>query len=370
MRRILQYIGSLDRGGAQSAVMNLYGEIDRAEWQFDFVTHDEGIGEFEPKVKALGARVYHLPSFEKIGPTRFADMWKTFLSEHSEWHVLHSHMRSTAALVVPIAKRAGMATIVHSHSTHNDGGAKMIVKALLQYPIRFQADFLVGCSSEAGRWLFGKRAFKSNRYVYLPNAIDLDRYCFDEEKRAAMRAELGIGDRLVFGHVGRLHESKNHDFLIEVFSGLRERFPSSVLLLVGDGPLRAHIEELIEEGGLGGSVLMLGDRPDVPNLLQAMDAFLFPSRWEGLPVSVVEALACGLPCYISDTITHDVDICEDVRRLSIGDASAWVGSVVPKGRIDGRKAIKAAGFDIHDSARTLLGLYERAERLAEGRRRR
>ena len=113
---------------------------------------------------------------------------------------------------------------------------------------------------------------------------------------------------------------------------------------------------------------MLGDRNDVSDLLQAMDAFLFPSRWEGLPVSVVEALASGLPCFISDTITHDVDICDDVVRLPIGDASAWVEAVQPKSRVDDMKEIKAAGFDIHDSAKTLMGLYGKAERLAEGRR--
>ena len=370
MRRILQYIGSLDRGGAQSAIMNLYGEIDRGEWQFDFVTHDARPGELEQKVKELGGQVYHLPSLEEAGPFGFVAGWRRFLTKHDEWRVLHSHMRSTASLVLPAAKKAGMATIVHSHSTRNDGNAKVLVKAALQLPIRYQADFLVGCSSEAGRWLFGKRAFESDRYVYLPNAIDLGRYRFDEEKRAAMRSMLGIGDGLVFGHVGRLHESKNHDFLIEVFEGLRKRFPGSVLLLVGDGPLHAHIEGLIEKKGLADSVLMLGDRSDVPDLLQVMDAFLFPSRWEGLPVSVVEALASGLPCYISDTVTHDVDICNDVRRLPIDDVNAWVEAVNPKGRLDDGKAIRIAGFDIHDSVRTLVGLYEKAERLSERRRRR
>lgn len=368
MRRILEYIGSLDRGGAQSAILNLYDEIERGEWQFDFVTHDERPGELEGRVEELGGRVYRLPSLEAAGLSRFVEGWKELFAGHREWRVLHSHMRSTASIVVPIAKRAGMATIVHSHSTRNDGGAKALVKAALQCPVRFQADFFVGCSSEAGRWLFGKRAFESDRYVYLPNAIDLDLYRFDESRRAAVRAELGVGDALVFGHVGRLHESKNHDFLIEVFAGLREKFPGAVLLLVGEGPMRAHIEGLIEEKGLGNSVRMLGDRNDVPDLLQAMDAFLFPSRWEGLPVSVVEALASGLPCFISDTITHDVDICGDVRRLSIDDVCAWVRAVDPKGRVDDTKEIKAAGFDIHDSAKTLMGLYEKAERLAEGRR--
>ena len=370
MRRILQYIGSLDRGGAQSAIMNLYDEIDRGEWQFDFVTHDARSGELELKVKELGGRVYHLPALEEAGPSGFVSGWRRFLSEHDEWQVLHSHMRSTSALVLPFAKKEGMSTIVHSHSTRNDGGAKALVKAALQYPVRFQADFFVGCSSEAGRWLFGKRAFESDRYLYLPNAIDLSRYCFNESRRAAARARLGIEDKIVFGHVGRLHESKNHEFLLEVFEGLRQRFPNSILLLVGDGPLHGHIESMVEEKGLGDSVLMLGDRSDVPDLLQAMDTLLFPSKWEGMPVSVVEALASGLPCYISETITHDVDICDDVKRLPTDDPDVWVDAVNPEGRVNDAKEIKAAGFDIHDSAKSLVKLYEKAERLAKERKRR
>lgn len=367
--RILQYIGSLDRGGAQSAVMNLYSEINREKWQFDFVTHDSHHGTLERTVHGMGGRVYHLPGIEETGVSEFVVGWKRFLAKHGEWQVLHSHMRSTASLVLPVARKAGMATIVHSHSTRNNGGVKILVKAALQFPIRFQADFFVGCSSEAGRWLFGKRAFESDRYVYLPNAIDLNRYCFDGERRSRIRNELGVGDAFVFGHVGRLHEAKNHDFLIEVFARLREKFPGSVLLLVGDGPLRSHVDALIEERSLGDSVLMLGDRSDVPDLLQAMDAFLFPSKWEGLPVSVVEALASGLPCYISDTITHDVDICDDVVRLPIDEVSTWVEAVNPKDRVDDIDKIKTAGFDICDSAKTLMRLYEKAECLAEERKR-
>lgn len=369
MSRILQYIGSLDRGGSQSAVLNLYSEIDRSEWQFDFVTHDKRSGELEDKVEGMGGRVYHLPSLETVGPLRFVEKWKELLAEHVEWRVLHSHMRSTASLVLPVAKKAGMATIAHSHSTRNDGGAKALVKAVLQRPIRYQADFLVGCSSEAGKWLFGKRAFESDRYLYLPNAIDLNRYRFDEGRRSAVRAQFGMGDEIVFGHVGRMHEAKNHEFLIEVFDGLRKKFPNSALLLVGDGPLRGRIEGMVEEKGLSDAVRMLGDRSDVPDLLQAMDVFLFPSRWEGLPVSVIEALASGLPCYISDTITHDVDICDDVKRLPIDDANAWVEAIDPKGRVDDREEIKTAGFDIRDSAKSLVELYRRSERLTEERKR-
>lgn len=368
MRRVLQYIGSLDRGGAQSAILNLYKEIDRNEWQFDFVTHDKACGDLEPLVCSYGGRVFHLPSLESAGLFKFVSNWSSFFSDHDEWRVLHSHMRSTASLVVPVAKKAGLATIVHSHSTRNDGGIKTVVKAALQYPIRFESDYFVGCSSEAGRWLFGERAFNSDRYLYLPNAIDIDRYAFDENMRSSLRGQLELDGKLVFGHVGRLHESKNHGFLIQVFKELKKKYPNSILLLVGDGPLHGQIECTIKAEGLTDSVVLLGNRSDVPELLQAMDAFVFPSKWEGLPVSVVEALASGLPCYISDTLTHDVDICNEVTRLPIDDPRLWADSITIPFRIDAKRDIEAAGFDIHDSARKLVDLYEKADRLANERK--
>lgn len=368
MRRVLQYIGSLNRGGAQSAILNLYREIDRREWQFDFVDHDSSAGELDDEIRAMGGHIYHLPALEETGPFHFVSNWKSFFSSHYEWNVIHSHMRTTASFMLPVAKSAGLATIVHSHSTRNDGGIKAAFKDMLQYPIRFESDFFVGCSSEAGRWLFGERAFNSDRYLYLPNAIDIDKYAFDENIRSRLRGQLGLDGKLVFGHVGRLHESKNHGFLINVFKELKKKYPNSILLLVGDGPLHGQIECTIEAEGLTDSVVLLGNRSDVPELLQAMDAFVFPSKWEGLPVSVVEALASGLPCYISDTLTHDVDICNAVTRLPIDNPGLWADSISLPCRINARHDIESAGFDIHGSARKLLDLYERAERLASERK--
>lgn len=370
MHRVLQYIGSLNRGGAQSAILNLYHEIDRREWQFDFVDHDFHSGELDEEIKSMGGCIYHLPSLEDAGPYHFVSNWKSFLSLHDEWNVIHSHMRTTASLMLPVAKNAGLATIVHSHSTRNDGGIKAAFKDVLQYPIRFESDFFVACSSEAGRWLFGERAFNSDQYLYLPNAIDVDKYAFNEGKRSSLRSQLGLVGKLVLGHVGRLHESKNHEFLIDVFGEFKKRCPNSVLLLVGGGPLRQQIENLIASKGLTDSVLLLGNRSDVPELLQVMDVFVFPSKWEGLPVSVVEALASGLPCYISDTLTHDVDICEAVIRLPIDDPKLWADSISLSGRVDAKHYIEASGFDIHNSARKLLELYRKADSLANERKRR
>lgn len=360
MNRVIQYIGSLDRGGAQSAIMNLYRRVDRKKWQFDFVTHDEHEGELEHEVSSLGARVFRIPKLQDAGYHAFRDNWIKLLSAHPEWQILHSHMRSTASLVIPVAKTNGLATIVSSHSTSNGRGAKAFIKMLLQIPIRKEADFLIGCSREAGEWLFGRKACQSNSYLYLPNAIDIGVYRYDAGLRQKIRSELGLGNSLVFGHVGRLHESKNHVFLLRVFEGLLRKYPHAKLLLVGEGPLRNDIEEQIDALGIRYAVCMLGNRSDVPALLQAMDVFLFPSKWEGLPVSVVEALCAGLPCYVSDSITHDIDIHESIVRLSIDDPEKWVDAISNISRVDATEAIRDHGFDINDSVRALTAMYQNA----------
>ena len=368
MERILQYIGSLDSGGAQSAIMSLYETLDRQRYQLDFITHQRGETDMGRAITALGGRTFYIEPFTGGNLRSFRRSWASFFERHPEYGVIHSHMRSTASLVVPIAKKAALATIVHAHSMSNGSGAVAAVKDMLRLPIRKQADFLVACSSEAGRWLFGEKACREDRYLYLPNAIDLRCYSFNEGWREEVQAGLGLSGRLVFGHVGRMHESKNHMFLLEVFARLRGRWPGSALLLVGDGPLCADVERRAIELGLGDDVLFLGNRPDVPALLSAMDVFLFPSKWEGLPVSVVEALASGLPCYVSDAVTHDVDICDAVHRLPIADPSVWAERVRPEGRANHAGAIKAHGFAIEDSAALLEELYSRAVNLAASRK--
>ena len=260
---------------------------------------------------------------------------------------------------------------MHSHSTSNGTGASATIKNLLQYPVRFETDYLISCSHEAGEWLFGKKACQSDRYLYLPNAINLDTYRFDASRRERYRRELGLNGCTVFGHVGRLNTAKNHRFLIEAFALIHQRNESAKLLLVGDGELREEISGLIRDAGLSGCVLMLGDRSDVPSLLQAMDVFLFPSLWEGLPVTVVEALASGLPCYVSDAITHDIDICDEVVRLPIDDVGVWadkVGGIVRPGRVDAIEDVRRSGFDITSSVRTLTSVYEDALRIAGKRK--
>ena len=190
--------------------------------------------------------------------------------------------------------------------------------------------------------------------------MDVEKFRYNEATRRQYRQQLGIENKLVVGHVGRFHEAKNHSFLLESFARLQERKPDSVLLLVGDGELRGEIERKIAELGIGASVILTGNRSDVAELMQAMDLLAFPSKWEGLPVTVVEAQAAGLPCLISDKITHDVDLSPLVRRLPIDSPEVWARATAePAARQDVRKNIAAAGFDIGESVQRLSGLYNK-----------
>lgn len=358
--RVLHILNAMNRGGAESMVMNLYRAVDRSIIQFDFIVHSEKKGEFNDEIEQLGGKIYVCPKFKGHNIFQYKLWWETFFREHKEYRILHSHIRSCASLYIPVAKKHGLKTIIHSHSTSNGKGFKSLAKKILQYPLRYQADYLVACSKEAGEWLFGKAYLRRGKYMIIPNAVDVKKFSLNENVRNDYRKQLGVEGKIVFGNVGRFHESKNHMFLLDVFSEIHRRNGNTVLMLVGDGYLRSVIENRIHQLGLDNSVILTGTRSDVPNLMQAMDVFLFPSLWEGLPVTLVEAQAAGLPCLVSDRITTDADISNLIHRLSIDDVSKWADlALSPLVRHDVSKEIKASGFDIKDSAKFLTTFYQK-----------
>lgn len=365
MIRVLHMIASLDVGGSQTMMMNIYRNIDREKLQFDFVIDHPAETYFAPEIEALGGRVYTLAGFHGTNAGEIKRDWNNFFYTHPEYRVLHSHSRSYASLYLPVAKRHGLKTIIHSHSTSAGSGLKGAVKTVLQLPLREQADILMACSRGAGEWLYGKRACKSERFVLLPNGIDMTRFAPDPELRVRYRRELGLEGRWVIGHVGRFYDMKNHSFLLDAFQKVHEREPDAVLLLVGVGPLQQAAAEKAVALGVADQVIMTGNRDDVPALLGAMDVFAFPSLWEGLPVTVVEAQAAGLPCVLSDAVTREVDVSPLVEYLPLGDPDRWADALLRRRpRLDVSKAIRAAGFDIRDSAARLAALYTRLDREA------
>ena len=359
MVRILHVLGGLARGGAETMVMNLYRVIDRSKIQFDFVIHTDAQQAYYKEIISLGGRIYNFPNFKGWNFREMRRRWDRFFSEHPEYKILHSHVRSYASLYIPIAKKHGLRTIIHSHSTNEGKGISRFIKRIMEHPLRHQADYLMACSSEAGKWLYGAKACRKNNYIFLPNAIDTEKYRFSKKTADAYRETLGLQNKFVLGHVGRFHEAKNHKFLLEIFEKVLERRSDAMLLIVGDGELRKEIELKIQELGIKNQVVLTGSREDVPKLLQAMDVFVFPSRWEGLPMTVVEAQAAGLPCLISDKITTDVDISALVKRLPIDDSDKWCEAILETDikKMNVIPEIKKAGFDVKDTAKQLTDLY-------------
>lgn len=361
--RILQVLGGLEAGGAETFVMNLYRTTNREKVQFDFVKHVESNGIFEDEITKLGGRIYRCPKYNGKNYFAYCKWWNDFFKEHPEYHVIHGHVRSTASIYLKIAKKYGLITIAHSHNTSNGKGLSGVGKDMMQLPIRYIADYLFACSDKAGIWLYGEKATMQSNYRMIPNGVNLERFAFDEAKRTKMRKQLGINEyEFVIGHIGRFTEQKNHKYLLEIFSIYHKKDPASKLLMLGDGELREAIETQCRDLNIFDSVKMLGVHSNIENYYQVMDVFVFPSLWEGLPVTLVEAQANGLPCLVSDVITQNVALTGLIQYIPLGETKKWEQSILESKSIgrgvlseDDQKGLNA--FDIREVSRKIQKFY-------------
>lgn len=361
--RILQVFGALNRGGAETMIMNIYGNMDTSQIQFDFIIHTKEKCDFTDEIVKLGGKIYSVPAYRGLNHFAYKKAWKDFFHRHPEYKIVHGHMRSTASIYMSIAKKYGRKTIAHSHSTASRGNRlERLVKNLMQIPIRYIADYLFACSNEAGKWLFGKRSLGKDNYRVIKNAIETEKYVFNEAIRNEIRKKIGVEHKFVVGHVGSFTYPKNHSFLIDVFYQIQIKKKDSVLLLVGDGQLRRDIEIKIERLGIKDKVILTGVVPNVNDYMQAMDFFLFPSLWEGLPVTVIEAQASGLTCAISDRITQEVNITPFIQTISLDEtAEVWADKIIlsKEGhRFKANDIIIKSGFDVRNSMEELTAFYE------------
>lgn len=352
--RILHIVTYMGRGGLETMLMNYYRAIDRTKVQFDFLTHRDFRADYDDEIEALGGKIYRLPTLNPFSKAYLGALDR-FFGEHPEYRIVHSHLDCMSAIPLKAAKKHGVPVrIAHSHSSRQDRDLKYPLKLLFKRGIPHQATQLFACGREAGRWMFGTDDFR-----VLNNAIDAGRYACDPQVRSAVRSELGIpADALVAGHVGRFMAPKNHSFLLRIFAELPE---TAMLLLVGDGELRQENEQLAEELGIRDRVIFAGLRSDVERMLQAMDVFVFPSLYEGLPLSIVEAQAAGLPCLISDKVPIECKKTDLVTQLPLDDTPAkWAEAVLSATELprqDTLAQIRDAGFDICANAEWLQNYY-------------
>lgn len=360
MIRVLQVLDGLGIGGAETMIMNIYRAVDKNKVQFDFIIHESELQHFENEAKSYGSIIYRFPSPRENNIFYIKKYWNVFFEKHPEYRILHSHIRSFATIFIPVAKKHGVVTIVHSHSTSNGNNFVGILKNIMQFPLRFQADYLFACSIASGIWLFGKKSIEKSNFYIIKNAVDASKYQFNKETRLKYRKNLGVENCRTYIHIGRFHESKNHEFLIKIFAEWIKNHPNDKLLLVGDGELKDKIVSEIYSLNLNNNIIALGARIDIANLLQAADCFIFPSKWEGLPVSVIEAQASGIPCLISDKITNEVFITQQAIAVPIDNGiKPWIEKMekIDYSRADTTEQIVSSGFDIWEMVSWLQNFY-------------
>lgn len=304
--RILQVVVNMNRGGAETLIMNLYRNMDRSKIQFDFLTCKAG--NFDEEIRNMGGIIHRIPYITDVGHFRYIRALNNFFSAHPEYQIVHAHMDKMSGFVLREAKQARVPIrISHSHNTQSEGG--FAAKSYKWYSGRFilrDASHFFACSKKAAEWLYGDSA---ERAVILKNGIDFRKFRFSADLKNEAREELKLGrDSFVIGHVGRFCRQKNHSILLDIFSEIDRLKSNSFLVLVGDGPLKANIEKKAKQLGLSDKVKFLGVRNDIHRLLSSFDAMMFPSLHEGLPVTLIEAQSAGLPCMISDVITEEVDL--------------------------------------------------------------
>ncbi len=362
--RVLHVLGGLGVGGAECRIIDLYRNMDRDRIQFDFLVHyspektgkksptsDELMAVREPdyfdsSVYKLGGRIFCIPKFTGNNIIEYKAAIKKFFKEHeNEWKVVQGHMTSTAAIYLPIARKAGVPIcIAHARSAGVDKGVKGLATRFFRTPLHREGttDYNFACSKEAGISVFGEKLVNEGSVRIIPNAIDLKHFTYNIEKRCQIREELDVSNALVIGHVGSFRYAKNHEFLLRVFAemcrlldndynnqysiihGMRVR-----LLMLGKGPLMDEMKKLAERLHIYDRCIFAGNKSNASDYYQAMDYFCFPSRYEGLPGSVIEAQAAGLQCLVSDSVTPEVNVTELVSMMSIeSEAIDWARKIL------------------------------------------
>lgn len=357
MVRIAQVIGKAILGGVDSIIMNYYRNIDRSKFQFDFFVDGLGDNVYDEEVSNLGGRIFKLPPYEKSMRANL-QTFRKILCEN-KYQIVHCNMNALSMFWLREAKLAGVPIrIAHNHSTASfTEGKRAIIKYVFRpfakiYPTNFAA-----CGELAGKWLFGKNAM--GQVFLINNAIDVNAFAYNSRTREKIRSKLGLENRFVIGHVGRFAHQKNHGFLLDTFKQVSKFCPQATLLLVGDGETRAEIESAAKDL----PALFLGNRRDMPDLYQAMDIFVLPSHFEGLPLSAVEAQAAGLPCILSEAVTQEVGLSKDVTFLPL-NIQNWTDAILKAESYQTTKSLRNSNlqametFDIKKVANRLSNYYE------------
>nr|WP_246879956.1 glycosyltransferase family 1 protein [Bacillus suaedae] len=350
----------MNRGGAETLLMNLYRNMDRSKVQFDFLTCKEGL--FDEEIKGMGGIIHRIPYVTDKGHFGYIKALSQFFEKYSNYQIVHSHMDKMSGFVLQAAKKNQIPVrIAHSHNTSSEGSLPArLYKWYAGKHITPNATHFLACSQMAADWLFGNK----RDVIIVQNGIETEKFIFSLQVRQQIRCELNLDDKFVIGHVGRFNHQKNHLFLLDLFKEVLDRIPNAELVLVGDGDLKGEIESKIKALNIQDQVRLLGVRSDIERLLQGFDLFVFPSLHEGLPVTLIEAQGAGLPCVISDVISSEVDMGEQlVHYCSLNEQSTWIRRIellsyeVNHTRVNATQSLTNKGYDIKSTAVWSQGFY-------------
>ncbi|MFF2446512.1 glycosyltransferase family 1 protein [Neobacillus sp. NPDC058068] len=358
--RVLHVFTAMNVGGAETMILNLYRAIDREKIQFDFLVHTDEIGYYEQEIIALGGRIFRLPN-PRLNYLSSYQKQLFQLFSLNQFAAVHSHPHFFSGFILKAAKKASIPIrVAHSHTTSDGQNAtilRRLYRSFMKWNLRKNATHRLSCSVTAGESLFGKNVVTN----VLPNSFNLQTY-----EQVSAENESKQADSIVIGHVGRFDTVKNHSFFIETFYHFKQKYPQASAVLVGDGPEKNTIEDLICEYQLQDSVNLLGIRSDIPEILSTFDIFLFPSIYEGLGNVIIEAQAAGVPCLVSDTVPKEVDLTMNLVTFKslINGAEAWAEEladlITQKERPswdERKRKLKRFGYDVVENAKYLERLY-------------
>lgn len=353
--RVLQVVPAMNAGGMETFIMNVYRAIDRSRVQFDFLYHYDMPCFYDEEIEALGGRIYKLNVRQDNNLPRYLRQLRSFFTLHTEYRVIHGHYSGFGMFYNPIAKCCGITVRAgHSHNTNYEHNLVGLLDRGMSWFFPFGLTHCFACGRQAGQKLFRGRDF-----TYLPNGVDAAAFAPDAEARQLVRREFGIPQNApVYGHIGRFTQQKNHLYLLDIFEQLKARQPDARLLLLGDGPLLPQVKERAQ--ALGSAVIFAGVRRNTRAFYSAMDAFLLPSLFEGLPVVLVEAQAAGLPCFVSDTVDHDAAFSDRVQFLPLNAPQQWAEALSAASLDrdpDALTCLQKAGYDIAQTAGILQEFY-------------
>ncbi|TGV03947.1 glycosyltransferase family 1 protein [Flavivirga rizhaonensis] len=370
--RVLQVFTIMNRGGAESMIMNYYRSIDKNRVQFDFLVHRKEKAAFDDEIESLGGKIYKLNSINPLSPNIYYNELRAFFKKHNEYKVIHSHLNTFSFFPLKIANEFKIpCRIAHAHIAIEkirlrdllpNGESykeisKKIIKFHLKKKIHTHTTHYFSCGEKAGKWLFGEKTL----FTIMNNAINAKAFAYNPEISAKYIKEYHLENQLVIGHVGRFSSQKNHSYLLRIFSSLVQKKDNCVLILIGDGPLRKKLELEVKNSAIENKVRFFGVRTDIPELYQMLDAFVFPSFYEGLPVTLIEAQSAGLKVFASDRITNEVHLTNDINFLPITiSPDVWADKILEgteNEKSNNFDLIKEKGYDIQKNTEIFQEFY-------------